>query len=56
MGRKKSLGYFTCPIDAFNAYTAAKEEHIKYMANIYKDQIDPRAYDALMNYRVEITD
>ena len=50
------LGYFDNPIDAFNAYKAAREEHVKNVANIYKDQIDPRAYDALMNYRVEITD
>ena len=54
--KRYSLGYFDNQIDAFNAYKAAKEEHVKNVANIYKDQIDPRAYDALMNYRVEITD
>ena len=32
------------------------EQAIKDMANKWKDQIDPRTYDALMNYQVEITD
>ena len=56
IGRSKFLGYFSCPIEAHNAYKVEKEKHIKYMANIYRDQIDPRAYDALMEYKVEITD
>ena len=33
-----------------------KEEHIKNMAEKWKDRIDERAYNALMNYEVEITD
>ena len=50
------LGTFPTPELAFQAYKAAKEQAIKNMANKWKDKIDPRAYDALMNYRVEITD
>lgn len=50
------LGTFPTPKLAFQAYKAAKEQAIKNMANKWKDQIDPRAYDALMNYQVEITD
>ena len=50
------LGTFPTPELAFQAYKVAKEQAIKDMANKWKDQIDPRAYDALMNYRVEITD
>ena len=50
------LGTFPTPKLAFQAYKAAKEQAIKNMANKWKDQIDPRAYNALMNYQVEITD
>ena len=50
------LGTFPTPELAFQAYKIAKEQAIKNMANKWKDQIDPRAYDALMNYQVEITD
>ena len=34
----------------------AKERYIKVVANKWKDQIDIRAYEALMKYEVEITD
>ena len=55
--REKSyIASFSNPIDAFNAYKQAKETFIKEQANKWKDQIDPRAYNALINYQVEITD
>ena len=41
---------------AFGAYKAEKERVIKYLAEIYKVELDPRAYAALLNYQVEITD
>ena len=50
------LGYFVTSEEAFEVYKQAKETHIKEVANKWKDQIDPRAYEALMNYQVEITD
>ena len=50
------LGCFITPEEAFQAYKTAKEAYIKEVAEIYKDQIDPRVYEALMNYQVEITD
>lgn len=53
---KKYLGIFSTPEQAFQAYKHAKENHIKLLAEKYRDQIDPRAYEALMNYKVEITD
>lgn len=55
-GEKEYLGTFTTEIEAFQAYKAAKETYIKEVANKWKDQIDQRVYDALMNYQVEITD
>lgn len=50
------LGCFNTPDEAFNAYKQAKEDYIKEVAEKWKDQIDPRVYEALMKYRVEITD
>ena len=55
-GKPEYLGYFNTEIEAFNAYKQAKENYIKELANKWKDQIDPRAYEALMSYKVEITD
>ena len=50
------IGSFNTEIEAFQAYKEAKEANIKEVANKWKDQIDPRVYEALMNYVVEITD
>lgn len=52
----KHLGWFNTEIEAFNAYKQSKEDYIKEVANKWKDQIDPRVYEALMKYEVEITD
>ena len=54
--KKEHLGSFKTEIEAFNAYKKAKESFIKELANKWKDKIDERAYNALMNYQVEITD
>ena len=55
-GKQKNLGLFKTETEAFNAYKVAKESFIKEQANKFKSQIDPRAYEALMSYTVEITD
>ena len=55
-GRQEYLGSFSTEIEAFNAYKQAKEAFVKEQANKWKSQIDDRAYNALMNYTVEITD
>ena len=55
-GASEHLGYFNTELEAFNAYKVAKETYIKEQANKFKSQIDPRAYEALMNYQVETTD
>jgi hypothetical protein len=33
-----------------------KERYIKQVADYYKEQIDPRVYEALYKYEVEIDD
>ena len=55
-GKSEYLGYFKTGIEAFKAYKTAKEAFIKEQASKWQSQIDPRAYNALMNYTVEITD
>ena len=54
--QNKYLGLFNTELEAFYAYKQAKETYIKEVANKWKDQIDPRVYNALMKYEVEITD
>ena len=53
---ERKLGYYTTEIEAFNAYKQAKENYLKELANKWKDQIDEKAYNALMNYEIDITD
>lgn len=55
-GVRHYLWCFDTEQEAFVFYKAAKEKRIKSLANEYKDQLDPRAYQALMNYTVEETD
>ena len=55
-GKEKFLGSFDNETDAFNSYKIAKENFIKSLAETWKDGLDPRAYTALMNYKVEMTD
>ena len=55
-GKRERLGYFKTETEAFEAYKQAKESFIKEQANNWKGKIDIRAYNALMNYTVEITD
>lgn len=55
-GGSDHLGYFDTTKDAFQAYKNFKEQLIKQVANEYKEQIDPRVYNALMKYEVNIND
>ena len=55
-GKSEHLGLFNTELEAFNAYKTAKETFIKEQANKWKDKIDTRAYEALMDYEVNIND
>jgi hypothetical protein len=55
-GKLIYLGLHDTPEQAFQAYKTFKEALIKGVAEKYKLNLDPRAYEALMNYQVEITD
>ena len=55
-GKREHLGLFNTEIEAFNTYKQAKESFIKEQAEKWKGKIDERAYEALINYTVEITD
>ena len=55
---KKIMGAwaFDSKEEAIKAYKEAKEAHIRKQANKYKDKLEPRVYEALINYKVEIED
>ena len=55
-GKPEYLGCFKTEIEAFNAYKVAKEAFVKEQANKWEGKIDDRAYNALMNYEVDIDD
>lgn len=50
------LGSFSSPYEAFLSYKNFKEKKAKDLAVYYKNNIDPRAYDALMGYMISIDD
>lgn len=53
---RKQLGSWKTAVEAFNAYKVSKEKYIKEQADFWRDEIDIRAYNALMDYKVEIGD
>jgi hypothetical protein len=55
-GKTFYIGSFKSPEEAFQAYKIEKEKYIKEIANKWKDKIDPRVYETLCNYQVQITD
>lgn len=50
------LGIYDTWEEAFLVYKNYKENYIKQLANKYKYCLEPRVYDALINYQVEIDD
>jgi hypothetical protein len=54
--KRVHLGRHSTVEKAFAAYKVAKEQYIKVLAGMYKDQIDERVYNALLAYEVRIND
>lgn len=50
------IGTYTTEDEAFLVYKDHKERHLKVLAEKWKGKIDIRAYDALINYEVDIED
>lgn len=55
-GKVKNAGHFKTVEEAFNQYKTLKEAEIKRVATLWKDVIAENVYNAMMNYKVEITD
>lgn len=55
-GKQIFCGYFDNELEAFNAYCNKKYEIINEVAEKYKGKVDVRIYNALKNYKIEITD
>lgn len=54
--KPKSLGRYSTPEEAFSVYKREKEKHLKEIANKWESLLDRRAYNALVNYTVDISD
>jgi hypothetical protein len=42
--------------EGFQMYKTARERYIKHLAEKYKDKLDPRAYAALVSYKITMED
>lgn len=56
LGKRKHLGYFKTPEDAFISYKSFKEKYIKQVADEYKDKIPKKLYEAMYKWEVEINE
>ena len=50
------LGVFVTPEEAFQAYKEAKELFVIEKAEDWRDKIEDRVYQALLNYSISIDD
>ena len=55
-GKHKRFGSYRTSEEAFYVYKREKEKYIKEIAEKWKDKIDPRVYDALMKWEINIDD
>ena len=52
-GRQKWLGYYDTKEEAYSQYKAHKEKQVKVVALEWKDKIEPRVFEALMNWNLD---
>lgn len=55
-GKMESFGSYATVEEAFNVYKKEKENYIKEVADMYKEQIPTVLYEALYNYKIDIKD
>lgn len=55
-GEQIKLGWYDTSEEAFARYKKYKEDFIQDLAEQYKDEIPHKLYDALMDWKIEITD
>ena len=55
-GRSVNIGYYDSEIEAKKAYIRHKEAAILAKADLYKDKIPKKLYDAMVNYKIELSD
>lgn len=55
-GESVHLGAHATPEEAFETYCKAMTLYVQEIAEKWKEQIDARAYTALLNYKINITD
>jgi hypothetical protein len=55
-GKSKNFGTYKTIEEAFENYKLNKLKYICELANKWKDKINNNVYDALINYKIEITD
>lgn len=56
MGKIIKLGTFNSCENAFAQYKKYKEEFVRNIAERYKDKIPSKAYEAMINWKIDITD
>lgn len=55
-GKHIRIGRYDNLEEAFLAYKKRKEKYLKEVADLYKDKIPKKLYDAMYNWEISITD
>lgn len=55
-GKRKALGYYKTPEEAFESYKLCKKMELERLANKYKGEISDDVYLALLNYQFDEED